>query len=44
MGQHPIGKADHWHKDEALGLGVLHAWVWKYNPDGVFAAYKSRVH
>ncbi len=39
-----IGKADGWHKDEALGLWTLHAWVWEYNPDGVFAPYNPRVN
>jgi hypothetical protein len=38
-----IGRADHWHADEALGLWTLHAWVWEYNPDGVFAPYNPRV-
>lgn len=38
-----LGRADHWHEDQALGLWTLHAWVWEYNPDGVFAAYNPRV-
>ncbi len=38
-----IGKADGWHKDEGLGLWTLHAWVWEYNPGGVFAPYNPRV-
>lgn len=38
-----IGRADLWHADEALGLWTLHAWIWEYNPDGVFAPYNPRV-
>lgn len=37
------GRADVWEADQALGLWTLHAWVWEYNPDGVFAAYNPRV-
>lgn len=38
-----IGRADLWHADEALGLWTLHAWVWEYNPDGVFAPFNPRI-
>ncbi len=38
-----VGHADGWHADEALGLWTLHAWVWEYNPDGVFAPHNPRV-
>ncbi|HSK14001.1 MAG TPA: hypothetical protein VK907_12360 [Phnomibacter sp.] len=31
------GDHDHWAKNEGVGMWLLHAWVWKYNPDGVFA-------
>lgn len=37
------GRADVWESDEALGLWTLHAWVWEYNPDGVFAPFNPRV-
>jgi hypothetical protein len=38
-----IGRADLWHPDESLGRWTLHAWIWEYNPDGVFAPYNPRV-
>ena len=38
-----VGRADQWHKDESLGLWTLHAWVWEYNPDGVFAPFNPRI-
>lgn len=38
-----IGHADGWEANQALGLWTLHAWVWEYNPDGVFAAHNPRV-
>ena len=31
------------HLNENLGVYVLHAWVWKYNPNGVFADFNPRV-
>jgi hypothetical protein len=33
----------HWAKNEGVGMWLLHAWVWKYNPDGVFAHYNPDV-
>jgi hypothetical protein len=27
----------------ALGWYILHAWVWKYNPDGIFEDWNPRV-
>jgi len=30
------GKRDVWTASSDFGLWLLHAWVWKYNPDGVF--------
>lgn len=30
------GDADVWDKNVTFGLWLLHAWVWSYNPDGVF--------
>ena len=29
--------------NEALGWYILHAWVWKYNPSGVFSDWNPRV-
>jgi len=29
--------------NDALGLWVLHAWIWKPNPDGIFANYNPSV-
>ncbi|NNF58492.1 MAG: hypothetical protein HKN04_09640 [Rhodothermaceae bacterium] len=37
------GTADVWHADEELGSWTLHAWIWKGNPDGVFAPFNSLV-
>jgi hypothetical protein len=31
------------HKDVVFGLWVLHAWIWKANPSGVFADYNPLV-
>jgi hypothetical protein len=31
------------HLNENLGVYVLHAWIWKYNPNGVFADFNPRV-
>lgn len=33
----------HFHENESLGVWVLHAWVWKRNPSGVFADYNPTV-
>jgi hypothetical protein len=30
------GNADVWDHNTDFGLWLLHAWVWSYNPDGVF--------
>jgi hypothetical protein len=30
------GNADVWDHNTGFGLWLLHAWVWSYNPDGVF--------
>jgi hypothetical protein len=37
------GPADAWTANLDFGLWTLHAWVFEYNPDGVFAGYNSRV-
>jgi hypothetical protein len=31
------------HRNEAFGLWVLHAWVWKHNPAGMFADWNPNV-
>ena len=33
----------HLHLNEALGVYVLHAWIWKANPAGVFEDWNPRV-
>lgn len=30
------GDDDMWMHSDEFGLWLLHAWVWKYNPDGIF--------
>jgi len=37
------GPADVWTVNTTFGLWTLHAWVFEYNPDGVFAGYNPRV-
>jgi hypothetical protein len=37
------GHADRWDANHEIGLWTLHAWIWEYNPDGVFAPFNSRV-
>jgi len=38
-----VGNADEWERNEAFGLWLLHAWVWNFNPDGVFHETNPRV-
>jgi hypothetical protein len=38
------GTADVWDENEGFGLWLLHAWVWSYNPDGVFHSTNPLVH
>ena len=38
------GTADVWNRNTGFGLWLLHAWVWRENPDGVFNATNSTVH
>lgn len=38
------GKRDVWTASSDFGLWLLHAWVWKYNPDGVFNPTNPLVH
>jgi hypothetical protein len=37
------GPADVWSANTDFGLWTLHAWVFEYNPDGVFAGDNPRV-
>lgn len=37
------GSADAWSVNSAFGLWTLHAWVFEFNPDGVFAPDNPRV-
>lgn len=34
----------HFHLNTALDVWVLHAWIWKPNPSGMFEDYNPRVH
>jgi hypothetical protein len=38
------GSADVWDRNTDFGLWLLHAWVWKFNPAGVFHNTNPRVH
>lgn len=38
------GDLDVWDRNTGFGLWLLHAWVWHYNPDGVFNPTNSLVH
>ena len=37
------GSADQWSANQAFQLWTLHAWVYEFNPDGVFAPHNPRV-
>jgi len=37
------GKSDGWTVNERFQLWTLHAWLYEYNPDGVFAAHNMRL-
>ncbi len=37
------GAYDEWNYNTGFGLWLLHAWVWEYNPDGVFAPMNPNV-
>lgn len=37
------GSADEWSPNQTFGLWLLHAWVWKDNPDGMFNPTNSQV-
>lgn len=38
------GSGDTWDRNTFFGLWLLHAWVWKFNPDGVFNPTNPSVH
>ena len=38
-----VGKADQWDANQAFQLWTLHAWVYEFNPDGVFAPFNKRI-
>lgn len=38
------GNADVWDRNTFFGLWLLHAWVWSYNPNGVFNPTNPLVH
>jgi hypothetical protein len=38
------GSGDVWKDDSGFPLWLLHAWVWAYNPDGVFNWTNALVH
>jgi hypothetical protein len=37
------GEDDVWDRNTTFGLWTLHAWVWRHNPDGVFAPMNPRM-
>jgi hypothetical protein len=37
------GSYDVWDNNAGFGLWLLHAWVWEYNPDGVFTGMNPTV-
>lgn len=39
-----IGRADEWDPNQTFQIWTLHAWVYEFNPDGVFAPFNPRVH
>ncbi|HEX5654057.1 MAG TPA: hypothetical protein VFX58_13340 [Chitinophagaceae bacterium] len=38
------GSADVWNRHTGFGLWLLHAWVWAYNPEGVFNPTNPLIH
>jgi hypothetical protein len=38
-----VGRADQWDANQEFQLWTLHAWVFEYNADGVFAPFNPRV-
>jgi hypothetical protein len=39
-----VGRADEWAANQQFQLWTLHAWVYEFNPDGVFAPMNPRVN
>ena len=39
----PMLFGQHFHLNEALGVYVLHAWIWKNNPSGMFEDWNPKV-
>jgi hypothetical protein len=39
-----VGRADEWDANQDFHLWTLHAWVFEFNPDGVFAPFNPRVN
>lgn len=39
-----FGFADQWDANQDFKLWTLHAWLYQYNPDGVFAPFNPRVN
>jgi len=38
------GSADVWERNTDFGLWLQHAWIWRFNPDGVFHNTNPLVH
>jgi hypothetical protein len=38
-----IGPDDNWSINQTFQLWTLHAWLFEYNPSGIFAAYNARI-
>lgn len=38
-----VGQADQWDANQTFQIWTLHAWVYEFNPDGVFAPFNPRV-
>jgi hypothetical protein len=34
---------EHFHRNDALGIWALHAWIWRHNPDGMHADFNPKV-
>jgi hypothetical protein len=42
-GHHPELLGQHLHLNAALGVYVLHVWLWKFNPSGIFEDWNPNV-
>ena len=38
------GSADVWERNTDFGLWLQHAWIWRFNPDGIFHDTNPLVH